>query len=118
LHFLQSSILTWLKVEASPLHCPKKAAGTGLATAFAVPTHRHMPMPPMPNKTRQGNARRSFLQTSASAGLLGAALALLSRTPAVQAAPQPATSDTNQPSPSGYHETDHIRKYYAKARQF
>jgi len=72
----------------------------------------------MPNKTHPGNARRSFLQTSANAGLLGAALALLSRTPAVQAAPQPAAPDAGQPPPGGYHETDHIRKYYAKARQF
>ncbi len=72
----------------------------------------------MPDKFNPGNSRRSFLRTSANAGLLGAALALLSRTAPVQAAPQQDSPDPNQPSPSGYHETDHIRKYYAKARQF
>lgn len=77
-----------------------------------------MPTTHMTNKPNPRNARRSFLQTSANAGLLGAALALLSRTAPVQAALQPAETDPPQPSPSGYHETDHIRKYYAKARQF
>jgi hypothetical protein len=77
-----------------------------------------MPMTDMPKKSHPGNARRSFLQTSANAGLLGAALALLSRTAPVQAAQQLPAADTDQPSPSGYHETEHIRKYYAKARQF
>jgi hypothetical protein len=72
----------------------------------------------MTNKSDTGNRRRSFLQTSANVGLLGAALALLSRAAPVQAVPQQEAPDPNQPSPSGYHETDHIRKYYAKARQF
>lgn len=72
----------------------------------------------MTNKSDTRSARRSFLQTSASVGLLGAALALLSRAAPVQAAPQQDAPDPNQPPASGYHETDHIRKYYAKARQF
>lgn len=72
----------------------------------------------MTNKPPPRNARRSFLQTSANAGLLGAALALLSRAAPVQAVPQPAAPSTSPPPDSGYHETDHIRKYYAKARQF
>jgi nitrous oxide reductase len=64
------------------------------------------------------NARRRFLQTSANAGLLGAALALLSRTAPIQAAEQVSAAASTEPPPSGYHETEHIRKYYAKARQF
>ena len=63
-------------------------------------------------------ARRGFLQTSANAGLLGAALALLSRAAPLQAAPGEAAPAAGEPPPGGYHETDHIRKYYAKARQF
>ena len=72
----------------------------------------------MPDTFHPGNARRSFLRTSANAGMLGAALSLLSRAVPVQAAPRQEAPDPNQSSPSGYHETDHIRKYYAKARQF
>lgn len=62
--------------------------------------------------------RRGFLQTSATAGLLGAALALLSRAAPLEAANSNIPSVAGDPPPSGYHETDHIRKYYAKARQF
>ena len=61
-------------------------------------------------------ARRGFLQTAGSVGLLGAALALLSRTAPVAAAAPPAPDDAVG-QPSGYHETEHIRKYYAKLRQ-
>jgi hypothetical protein len=64
------------------------------------------------------NGRRGFLRTSANAGLLGAALALLSRSAPIQAAAQVSATDSTEPPPSGYHETEHIRKYYAKARQF
>jgi len=71
-----------------------------------------------PNSTNATNGRRGFLRTSANAGLLGAALALLSRTAPVQAAAQVDVADSTEPPPSGYHETEHIRKYYAKARQF
>ena len=61
-------------------------------------------------------ARRGFLQTAGSVGLLGAALALLSRAAPVAAAAPPAPDDAAD-RPSGYHETEHIRKYYAKLRQ-
>ena len=61
-------------------------------------------------------ARRGFLQTTGSVGLLGAALALLSRATPVIAAPSPP-ADAEAAQPSGYHETEHIRKYYAKLRQ-
>jgi uncharacterized membrane protein len=72
----------------------------------------------MNDKTKADTQRRSFLQTTKNVGLLGAALALLSRAAPLQAAePQPAATD-DEPKASGYHETDHIRKYYAKARQF
>jgi hypothetical protein len=64
------------------------------------------------------NGRRGFLRTSANAGLLGATFALLSRSAPIQAAQQVGAAGNTEFLPSGYHETDHIRKYYAKARQF
>lgn len=64
------------------------------------------------------NGRRGFLRTSANAGLLGAALALLSRSAPIQAAGQASAAESTEPPSGGYHETEHIRKYYAKARQF
>lgn len=62
-------------------------------------------------------ARRGFLQVAGTVGLLGAALSFLSRTVPVGSAvaPEPAGDDTAQPS--GYHESEHIRTYYAKLRQ-
>ena len=73
------------------------------------------------NKTddlpQPAQARRGFLQTAGSVGLLGAALSLLSRAAPVGAAAPPAPADDPADWPSGYHETDHIRKYYAKLRQ-
>lgn len=64
-------------------------------------------------------ARRGFLQATGSVGLVGAALALLARAAPVGAAspPAPATADDAATPPSGYHESDHIRKYYTKLRQ-
>jgi hypothetical protein len=70
------------------------------------------------NSTNATNGRRGFLRTSAHAGLLGAAFALLSRSEPVQAAEQVSAAGNIELPHSGYHETDHIRKYYAKARQF
>ena len=72
----------------------------------------------MTNRSDNTSSRRKFLQSGAGVGLLGAAVALLSRSTPVGAAQQLAAPETDKPSPSGYHETDHIRKYYAKARQF
>ncbi len=77
--------------------------------------------PQMAGKADSANAmegRRGFLRSSANAGLLGAALALLSRTAPVQAAQPADAAASDEPPASGYHETEHIRKYYAKARQF
>nr|WP_314625889.1 formate dehydrogenase [uncultured Noviherbaspirillum sp.] len=62
-------------------------------------------------------ARRGFLQATGSAGLLGAALALLARAAPASAALPPMASDDEAKLPGGYHETEHIRKYYAKLRQ-
>jgi hypothetical protein len=61
-------------------------------------------------------ARRGFLQTAGSAGLLGAALSLLPRAASASAAPLPAPDDGDEQH-SGYRETAHIRKYYSKLRQ-
>jgi hypothetical protein len=61
-------------------------------------------------------ARRGFLQAAGTAGLLGAALSLLSRAAPVGAAP-PTSPDDAADQPHGYRETEHIRKYYAKLRQ-
>jgi hypothetical protein len=62
-------------------------------------------------------ARRGFLQTAGTVGLLGAALSLLSRAAPVVAGTPPAVPDPDAAQPGGYHESDHIRKYYAKLRQ-
>ena len=63
-------------------------------------------------------ARRSFLQTTGTVGLLGAALSLLSRAVPASAAVALAPADDDTAQPSGYHESEHIRKYYAGLRQF
>jgi hypothetical protein len=73
----------------------------------------------MSDRDRPDPKRREFLHTAKGAGLLGAALALLSRAAplaaaeAASAAPEEAAPDT-----SGYHETEHIRKYYDTLRRF
>jgi hypothetical protein len=64
-----------------------------------------------------GSARRGFLHTAGTIGLLGAALSLLPRAAPVGAAVPPQPADDDAAQPSGYHESDHIRKYYAKLRQ-
>lgn len=73
------------------------------------------------NKTddlpQPGAARRGFLQTTGSVGLLGAAAALFSRAAPASAALPPVLADEEAKPPGGYHETEHIRKYYAKLRQ-
>jgi nitrous oxide reductase len=59
-------------------------------------------------------ARRGFLRAAGGAGALGALAALAGQGPATTAgapAAAPAAS-----APSGYHETEHIRKYYRTAR--
>lgn len=61
-------------------------------------------------KKIDGN-RRQFLRAAAGAGVLGA-LAAASTQPAAA----PRVTRQEQPKQSGYHETDHIRRYYATAR--
>jgi hypothetical protein len=63
-----------------------------------------------------GSARRGFLHTAGTVGLLGAALSLLPRAAPLAGVP-PAPVDDDAVRPTGYHESDHIRKYYAKLRQ-
>lgn len=60
--------------------------------------------------------RRQFLGTVKSAGLLGAALALLGKGNAAKAqeAAKPASDDRRS---GQYRETEHVRKYYASARR-
>ena len=55
--------------------------------------------------------RRRFLAAASGAGALGT-LAVLTGSVAAAEAPPPSPSAT----PSGYHETDHIRQYYRTAR--
>lgn len=62
-------------------------------------------------------ARRGFLHTTGTVGLLSAALTLLSRAVPAGAAVAPASADDDAAQPSGYHESEHIRKYYARLRQ-
>lgn len=57
--------------------------------------------------------RRGFLRAAAGAGVLGT----LAAAGATQAGTVPApTAPAPEPKQSGYHETEHIRKYYATAR--
>jgi hypothetical protein len=63
-------------------------------------------------KKVDGN-RRGFLRAATGAGVLGT-LAAAGVGPA-QAEPLPQPQAV-EPKQSGYHETDHIRKYYATAR--
>jgi hypothetical protein len=61
--------------------------------------------------------RRFFLKTVQGVGLLGALAALAGRARPAQA--YPATAEpAAQPADGHYHETEHIRKYYAAARYF
>jgi hypothetical protein len=57
--------------------------------------------------------RRKFLLAARGAGALGALAALAGRSTPAEAAAPPA-ADTR--ATSGYHETEHIRKYYSTAR--
>lgn len=70
-------------------------------------------------KTDQPDSnRREFLHTAKGAGLLGAALALMSRAAPVAAAPvEEVKADEAPPENRGYHETEHIRSYYAALRR-
>lgn len=56
--------------------------------------------------------RRGFLRAAAGAGVLGA-LGTGRAQAAAEVVPQPEPA---KPKQSGYHETDHIRQYYATAR--
>ena len=56
--------------------------------------------------------RRGFLRAAAGAGVLGSLAAMGTRAQAVEVAPEAAEPVKK----SGYHETEHIRKYYATAR--
>lgn len=71
----------------------------------------------MMNSKDMSRDRRQFLGTAKSAGLLGAAFALLGRGAAADA-PSAAGQAAAAPHDGSYHETEHIRKYYASARFF
>lgn len=63
--------------------------------------------------SRKVAGRRNFLAVAAATSALGAAFALLAKKPEVDAAP---AADPVQPdAANGYHETEHIRKYYSSA---
>ena len=75
-----------------------------------------MNTPDMKNQPPE-SPRRSFLKTARGLGVLGAAASLLGRGTAAEAkvSPPPPSLPAAE---SGYHETDHIRKYYAAAKYF
>jgi hypothetical protein len=70
-------------------------------------------------KPQQPDAeRREFLHTAKSAGLVGAAFALMSRiAPATAAPAEEPQATAEEPQQRGYHESEHIRKYYAQLRR-
>ena len=59
--------------------------------------------------------RRKFLRAARGAGALGALAAIAARDANAAEVPvaEPAAPE---PSSKGYHETEHIRKYYSTAR--
>lgn len=57
--------------------------------------------------------RRGFLRAATGAGVLGTLAAAGVGTAQAAEAPKPEVA---KPKQSGYHETEHIRKYYATAR--
>jgi hypothetical protein len=70
-------------------------------------------------ETRQPNqlnrARRDFMTTAKSVGILGAIAVLIGKGTTV--APPPVTTKLAGDLPdSGYRETEHIRKYYDSTR--
>jgi hypothetical protein len=58
--------------------------------------------------------RRQFLIAARGAGALGAVAVLFGKGVKVQAAPPQQVAE-GEASRSGYHETEHIRKYYRSA---
>jgi hypothetical protein len=69
------------------------------------------------NETDKMNTmRRKFLLLAGCAPAIGVA-ALIGRSPEIDAAPVNAPA-ADPPVSSGYHETEHIRKYYYCARYF
>jgi hypothetical protein len=56
-------------------------------------------------------ARRSLLK----AAPLGALAVVAARASAAETAPPPAPAPEEPAKPRGYHETEHIRRYYATA---
>jgi hypothetical protein len=56
-------------------------------------------------------ARRSLLK----AAPLGALAVVAARAGAVEATPAPAAAPAEPAQPKGYHETEHIRRYYQTA---
>ena len=65
------------------------------------------------DRNKKGAGRRGFLAVAASLPAFAAA-ALLTRKPGAEAAAPPVEAD-GPPVQSGYHETEHIRKYYSSA---
>jgi hypothetical protein len=61
--------------------------------------------------------RRKFLSAVRVAGLIGAAAALTGAPVEIEAA-ELAPESLDPVEKRGYHETEHIRKYYAAARYF
>jgi hypothetical protein len=68
------------------------------------------------NKVDPG--RRKFLHAVRGAGLIGAAAALLGRPARIEAATAEPAQAPAANGNRGYHETEHIRKYYYAARYF
>lgn len=90
------------------------AQSTSSAPRAAAPLYaERAPQLSVPARVEVDPRRRGFLRAAAGAGALGTLAALSGEA----AAAAPASAAPAEPAqPKGYHETDHIRKYYATAR--
>jgi hypothetical protein len=71
----------------------------------------------MMEQTEIDLGRRKFLSAAKYMGAMSAAVLLMGRSTEIQAEKVTDTS-IDPPAGSGYHETEHIRKYYYSARYF
>ena len=102
--------------ESTPKASPAGAAAAAAVSATAA-TSPAAPSTP-DTAAAPGVNRRTVVAIAASAPLVAAAVSLLTRRPAVAAALPDIPAAEAVVESAGYHETDHIRRYYRSAKYF